>query len=80
VQGHLTSMLWHSLVVLFLLNLYQLLDPTPPTVFIASSFLPKSLGKFTRAHFSHCRNFMQHYKMWGPTNDTGPGLWVFLVR
>jgi hypothetical protein len=26
----------------------------------ASRFLPKSLGKFTRAYFSHRRIFMQH--------------------
>ena len=41
-------MLWHSLVVLFLLYLYQLPDPTPSTIFLAPDFLPKSLRKFTR--------------------------------
>ena len=40
-------MLWHSLVVLFLLNLYQLPLPTPPTEEFSSNFLPKSLGKIT---------------------------------
>ena len=67
-------MLWHSLVVIFLLSLYQLPEPTPPTNFF-SDFLPKSLGKFTRAHFSHRRIFMQHHKMWGPPYGTAPGLW-----
>ena len=60
---YLTSRLWHSSVMFFLLNLYQLPEPTPPTRIFASDFLPKSLGKFTRAHFSHRRIFMQHHKM-----------------
>ena len=44
-------MLWHSSVVVFLLNLYQLLLPTPPTSFFPPAFLPKSLEKVTSSWF-----------------------------
>src|SRR5918998_2782459 len=40
-----TSRLRHSSVVRFLLNLYQLPLPTPPTRIFASNFLPKSLAR-----------------------------------
>jgi hypothetical protein len=44
-------MLWHSSVVVFLSNLYQLPDPTPPMNLFPSSFLAKSLGKVTSRRF-----------------------------
>jgi hypothetical protein len=42
-----TSTPWHSSVVVFLLNLYQLPEPAPPIKITASHVLPKSVGKFT---------------------------------
>jgi hypothetical protein len=44
-------MLWHSSVVVFLLNLSQLPLPTPSTSFFLSNFLPKSSAKFTLRRF-----------------------------
>src|SRR5215211_2691543 len=40
-----TSTLWHSPVVIFLLNLYQSPLPTPPIGIYLPSFLPYDFGK-----------------------------------